>query len=233
MEQADISTPDTPNSCAGVVPAGELVACNRISMPDAPLTDPALAPPPSCDSPMLDDGEKSWCGGTGGLTTNWPSNYMGHRTQQTLYQFNDYVRLGINRMYGGTIFEMYGSAKVNLIEQNGGAAMQLSLWAFDPNGASEPTAWFAIPTGSDLACDATQYGSEAACRAVHTSCQQMPVGGTVSDCVSASACGPWWSVAGPFNPIQAQAADCKLGEGGRVDSVTAPASGQVQISKAN
>ncbi len=227
------SAPDIPHSCGAAVPAGELVTCNQGSSPDAPISDPAFAQPTSCDPAQLDTNEMSWCQGTGGTGTTWPEGYMGHRTQDVIYQYSDYVRVGMNRKFGGAIFELYGANKINLVEQDGGAAMQMSFWGYDANQSSLPWAWFGVLSNPSDSCDATPYPTQAACQAVHSSCTSAPVGKTVSDCKTTLPCAPWATVASPFNPIQAQGVDCGGGPTMRIDSVTNPAPGEIMMSKTN
>lgn len=70
--------------------------------------------------------------GQGGTAHEWCLNnndYWINRHQDTLYLSNPNVRFGVNRSYGGTIFELYDDDhNENLILEHGGGAMQLSLW---------------------------------------------------------------------------------------------------------
>ena len=139
----------------------------------------------------------TWCQGV--------PNYYVHRAADTAYLYNDQLRVGVNGSYGGTILELYAADHAfNLLAEHGGGAVQLSIWGYDPVG---PDAWFAQGDG---VCDPQPYATEAACLgAGHTSCRIWccSQGAHVPDCTTVRSCVGWGAGA-PFNPIQAQAADC-------------------------
>lgn len=146
----------------------------------------------TCDTLTAD--ALGWCQGLPGY---WPT-----RQADTTYVGNDSVRVGLNRSYGGTIFQLYGPGwDDNLVLEHGGGAVQLSIWGYDMVGG---LGWFATDT-----CDATPYTSEAACRARHASCSAWAFAGGahVSDCVQEQPC-PGWTPGSPWNPIQAQGPSC-------------------------
>jgi hypothetical protein len=198
------------------------------------------------------------CQGNGTGAGNWTPlltsadwcaivNYMPTRLANTLYQYDDYVRLGVNTLYGGTIFELYGADKIDRIMQNGGGANQLSIWGggTDPQGA-----WFLV-SGNSTSCNPTAYPTEAACAAANPHpncnvsnmqspgsnpsdcCQWSSNGANVSNCTTDFGCsGNGWSAGGPFNPIQAQSAGCNYGQpSAQVDSVSSPASNTITVVK--
>lgn len=146
-----------------------------------------------CDGLVGD--ELGWC------QAMYP--YWVNRQLDTEYVGNDTVRVGVNRSFGGTIFEIYdGDWQNDLILQHGGGAVQLSIWGYDAAG---PAAWFSTDW-----CDPAGYPSEQACKAAgHGQCRYgcCSEGVHAVDCVSATTCPGWWAAA-PWNPIQAQGAAC-------------------------
>ena len=146
----------------------------------------------SCDGLQAD--AYGWCTS---LAPYWTS-----RQADTTYVGNDSVRVGVDRSYGGTIFQLYGPGwDRNLVLEHGGGAVQLSIWGYDPVGT---VGWFA-----DETCDPTGYPTPEACAARHTSCSAWahPQGAHVSNCQTTSPCGGWTAGA-PWNPIQAQGPQC-------------------------
>jgi len=146
------------------------------------------------------------CNGLVGSAREWCDHnpaYWEHRPGDTLYLSNDNVRFGVNRSYGGTIFELYGADwNRNVILEHGGGAIQLSIWGYDPVG---PDAFWRMGT-----CDPTPYPTEAACTSGWSGgCRLFccSEGDHVADCRSVRSCVDW-GAGSPWNPIQAQGADC-------------------------
>ncbi len=138
---------------------------------------------------------RAWCDGNG--------PYWRDRAGDTRYVGNAAVRAGVNTSYGGTIFQLFDDDWThNLLMEHGGAAMQLSIWGYDPVGDA---AWFSLDT-----CDATAYASDAACRAAgHGNCvaRAFSAGAHVSNCANTAPC-VGWDAGAPWNPIQAQGSAC-------------------------
>lgn len=139
----------------------------------------------------------TWCNGV-------PA-YYEDRAADTEYLYNDQIRVGVNGSYGGTILELYGADhSFNLLAEHGGGAVQLSVWGYEEQGSD---GWFAYGDG---VCDPRSYSSEAACQAAgHSACRLWccDEGAHVANCNTVDSCVDWGAGA-PFNPIQAQAADC-------------------------
>lgn len=137
----------------------------------------------------------AWCQGV--------PNYYVNRAADTTYLFSDTVRAGINASYGGTILELYAADHSrNRLVEHGGGAVQLSIWGYEDKG---PAAFFATDT-----CDPTPFPSEAACLgAGHGACRAWccSQGAHIANCSSVQSC-VGWGAGGPWNPIQAQAANC-------------------------
>lgn len=137
----------------------------------------------------------AWCEGN-------PA-YWEARQLDTEYVGGTYVRAGVNTSYGGTIFQLYDEDWTdNLLMEHGGAAIQLSVWGYDPVGG---TGYFSLDS-----CDATPYPTEAACLGNgHASCvaRAYSEGDHVANCGSVNAC-VGWDAGAPYNPIQAQGTDC-------------------------
>jgi hypothetical protein len=204
------------NGCGAQVPVGGLVSCVQAAAPA--VVDEAPFAPVACDSDRLDAAAKAFCAGT---------EYMQTRVQATLYLYNDWLRVGLNRSFGGTLTELYGADKRNRIEEHGGSATQLSIWAYDAN--SGPAAFF-----TNQSCNPTPFSDAHACQAANAGhdCRSFGTGQHVVDCQTEQACLDW-SAGGPWNPIQAQAANCGWnGPTNDVDSV-APVSNGVKLSKQN
>ena len=224
------------NSCSAAVPAGELVSCNAAGT--KPVDETAFATI-NCNNqasgPIGNLGPLDWCL-TAALETT--------RTIDTIYLYNDYVRVGMNRRFGGTIFELYGTDKVNRIMQNGGGAMQLSLWGNDVNYAppGSQTAWFGT-SSNPRKCNATVYTAQSTCESANGgpgSCQLGLVGANDTNCTTQFACGS--NNAGPgaaINPLQAISAGCNYGktqysnnEAQLNSPVTSPGPGIIVAAKA-
>lgn len=138
---------------------------------------------------------RAWCDGNPG--------YWRKRQDETVYLGDDTIRVGLSPSYGGTVFQLYDDDWTkNLLMEHGGAAIQLSIWGYDPVGG---TGWFALD-----ACDATPFASDADCRAAgHASCvaRAFSDGDHIADCRRVEAC-VGWDAGAPWNPIMAQGADC-------------------------
>jgi hypothetical protein len=220
------------NSCSVNVPAGQLVSCGSSLKP---AVDETLFQPVNCYNQQLGDGGRSGLLGPSDFCTL--AGYMPNRTTDTVYQYTDYVRLGVNRRFGGTIMELYGTDKLDRIMQNPGGAMQLSLWAYDL-GYMDPTygRYFAAPK-SNAPYNRTPYAAQADCQAANpgSACLQGVDGPNWTETQSAVACSGNGATAGsPLNPIQGQSPGCGYGlSGGTVDSVSQPAPGQITMVKSN
>ena len=175
-----------------------------------------------------------WCGWAG---------YMARRTTDTIYQYNDYVRLGVNRRFGGAVFELYGTDKLDRIQQNPGGALQMALYGDDLNYAppGTPSGWFAanpdqafLPPNTS-GWDNTAYPSQAACNAAHpgVTCRHEMAAGNVSDDVTNVGCANNGQDAGAgFNPVQAVSLNCWYGDpNNAVDDVYSPGPGLVAVDK--
>ncbi len=226
-------------SCSAPAPAGVLVSCNQGGK--AVVNETAFAPL-NCHGNLNGDGgasglltDQDWCG--------WTS-YMATRVTDTIYQYNDYVRLGVSKRFGGTVFELYGTDRVDRIMQAPGGAMQLALYGDDLNyaPAATPSGWFAsntlvsgwnMPTA--LGWDNTPYPTEAACFAAHpgSRCTHEMAADNVSDDVTNVGCA--WDgqdAGGGFNPVMGVSANCWYGDPTNVvDHVGSPAPGTVTVSK--
>lgn len=160
--------------------------------------NPAISGSPTafdagCDG--LSGDPLAWCQGNPG--------YWEDRQADTEYVGDATVRAGVNPSYGGTIFQLYSDDWTeNVLMEHGGAAVQLSIWGYDPVGG---VGWFGYSW-----CDPTPYASDADCLAAgHASCvaRAYPEGAHVADCRSVEPC-VGWTAGAPFNPIQAQGSDC-------------------------
>ncbi|MGI4793439.1 MAG: hypothetical protein ACRYG8_05005 [Janthinobacterium lividum] len=228
------------SSCTSPAPTSALVSCNQSGK--GQVNESKFAPV-DCHGNLNGDG------GASGLITNsdwcgWAS-YMAQRTIDTVYQYNDYVRVGMNRRFGGTVFELYGTDKMDRIQQNPGGAMQLALYGDDLGyaPAGSPSGWFASnPSQSFLLPNATgwdnhPYPTQAACLAAHpggnVSCRQELAMDNVSDDTTNVGCANDGQDAGAgFNPVQAVSLNCWYGDPNNyVDTTTSPAAGFVAMSK--
>jgi len=187
---------------------------------------------PNGENPSLSGSPKSISAGCTGFELSalaWcqgvPNYYVG-RGSDTTYLYSDQLRVGMNASYGGTILELYGpDHSRNRLVEHGGGAVQLSIWGYDPQG---PDAFFALD-----GCDPMPYASEAECLAAgHSECRLWccSQGDHVADCSSVTACA--FGAGGPFNPIQAQAANCGWDSPTNdVDEVTTLPGGGVHMRK--
>ncbi len=225
-------------SCSAPAPAGELVSCNQNGKAHV---DESRFAPVNCQNQLQGDNSASglitgsdWCGWAG---------YMARRTTDTFYQYNDYVRLGVNKRFGGTVFELYGTDKVDRIQQNPGGAMQMALYGDDIGYAppGTPSGWFAFnPSQTFLppnatGWDNTAYPTQAACNAAHpgVNCHNEMAVDNVSDDVTNVGCANNGQDAGAgFNPVQAVSLNCWYGDPNNyVDDVYSPAAGYVTVDK--
>ena len=227
-------------SCSALTEAGTLVSCNQTGKAHV---DETRFAPVDCHNQMQGDTGASgivtdmdWCGWAG---------YMARRTADTVYQYNDYVRLGVNRRFGGTVFELYGTDKLDRIQQNPGGAMQMALYGDDIGYAppSTPHGWFAFnPSQTFLppnatGWDNTPYPSAAACKAAHPAdnepCREELAIDNVSDDVHEVGCANAGQDAGAgFNPVQSVSLNCWYGDANNyVDTTTSPAKGFVAVRK--
>jgi len=132
-------------------------------------------------------------------------NYWVNRQKDTKLLGNRYIKIGINNSYGGMISQLYSENRTyNLIQEHGGAAIQLSIWGYDIS-KGHSGAWF----GTDDECDPLQYSTQEACLQKNNSCREYGAawGDHVSDCVNVGVCLDWGAGA-PWNPLQAQAVNC-------------------------
>ncbi len=178
-------------SCGSTARLNSTVTCGRYTN-----VDEAPFAPQACSDPNLDDEEGPFCQQT---------EYMQTRTASTLYLYNDYVRAGLNRSFGGTLFELYGTDKMNRIEQHGGGAVQLSVWGDDINTYGGEGAFF-----TTTVCNPTPFFDPEVCRSSNNgaSCREFAArGAQISNCTTEYSCLKW-TAGGPWNPIQAQAVNC-------------------------
>jgi len=224
--------------CTWQVGPNTVVSCNQGGK--AGVSETAFAPV-NCQNQLQGDNSASglitgsdWCGWAG---------YMARRTTDTFYQYNDYVRLGVNKRFGGTVFELYGTDKVDRIQQNPGGAMQMALYGDDIGYAppGTPSGWFAFnPSQTFLppnatGWDNTAYPTQAACNAAHpgVNCHNEMAVDNVSDDVTNVGCANNGQDAGAgFNPVQAVSLNCWYGDPNNyVDDVYSPAAGYVTVDK--
>lgn len=176
-------------SCSADAPAGADVTCGRFT-----AVDESSFAPSGCSAADLDGAEREFCAYT---------EYMTTRTSATLYLYNDFLRAGVNRSFGGALFELYGADKHNRIEEHGGSACQFSIWGYDATGTG--AGYFRTTT-----CDPSPWADGSACQAANggAACRYfLASGAQICDCSAARPCLDW-SAAGPYNPLQAQAIDC-------------------------
>ena len=226
--------------CTWQVGAGTLVSCNQSGKAHV---DESRFAPVNCNGQLNGDNGVSglvtgsdWCGWAG---------YMARRTTDTLYQYNDYVRLGVNRRFGGAVFELYGTDKLDRIQQNPGGALQMALYGDDLNYAppGTPSGWFAfnpdqafLPPNTS-GWDNTAYPTQAACKARHpgadSPCRQEMAADNVSDDVTSVGCANNGQDAGAgFNAVQAVSLNCWYGDPNNyVDDVYSPGPGLVSVDK--
>lgn len=140
---------------------------------------------------------------------------MANRDNVSVYLYNDYIRAGLNRSYGATLFELYGNDKKNRIEEHGGSAVQLSIWGYD-----------ILATGAGFFtnsyCNSIPYSNSDICKQDNNGkdCSIFPeTGRQISNCNTELACGDW-SAGAPINPIQAQAVNCGWnGDSNDIDAI--------------
>lgn len=163
----------------------------------------------------LEGSERSWCDGVGNA-------YWTSRQVDTKILANDNIKIGINASLGGTITQLYSTDRTqNLIEEHGGSAAQLSIYANDISKGTEG-AWFGMKSGKLSYCDKTPYSSESACKSAGNDvCQLLAkTGDQIADCSNIVPCNAV-SAGFPWNPIQAQASGCAwLGPSNDVDVLT-------------
>lgn len=223
------------SACSSLAPVNSIVSCN--AQTQTPVNE-ANFQPVSCNGYPQGDGGRSGLLGS----QDWCliANYMPQRTVDTLYQYDDYVRLGVNKRFGGMITELYGADKIDRILQNGGGGVQLSLWAFTTDYApsSLTRAFFAQSSTQDpnwrTDFDSTPFQTVAACQNAHPS-ENCILGVIGPNYLSSSVypCADNGQAAGaPFNPIQGISTTCEYGlPQASVDSVTSTAPGQVTVVK--
>ena len=224
--------------CTWQTGPGTLVSCNQGGKAGVDETPFA---PVNCHSNLDGDGGASglitgadWCG--------WAS-YMAQRSVDTLYQYDDYVRLGVNKRFGGTVFELYGTDKLDRIQQHPGGATQLALYGDDLNYApvGTPSGWFATNSSPvflpplALGWDNHAYGSQASCQAAHpgATCTLRMAADNVSDDITNVGCANNGADAGVgFNPVQAVSQNCWYGNPDNyVDDVYSPGPGLLSVDK--
>ncbi|GIV97999.1 MAG: hypothetical protein KatS3mg057_2656 [Herpetosiphonaceae bacterium] len=95
-----------------------------------PLSNsPAMLLNQSCNDLISD--AREWCNGN--------PNYWKQRQKDTTMLFNDYISIGINNSYGGMITQLYSNDRSkNLIQEHGGAAVQLSIWGYNDTVPNPP-----------------------------------------------------------------------------------------------
>ena len=170
------------------------------------------------------------CAGMTHATGTWCKYVAGYyktRAADTLYLYNENMRAGVNKSYGGAIMEFYGKDhNRNLLTEHGGAAMQLSIWGYDKKGTA---AWFGQGSG---VCDPTAYATQSACQKKNASCRLWgwSKGDHVTNCASVKSCVDWGAGA-PFNPIQAQAINCGWESTTNDVTVAKTSTNQVYVSK--
>ena len=202
------------SSCSTRVPNHEVVSCSEDVVSEVSFA-PACLPSGNhdergrcCRTLSPDPEEQNFC-----ILTE----YVNVREKSTIYLYNDYLRAGLNRSFGGTLFELYGTDGQNRIQEHGGSAVQLSLWGNDAAGTN--TGFFTKTT-----CDKTAYKTLKDCEAKYgaNACKARHAPGAhISNCTTQKAC-PNWTAGGPWNPLQAQAENCLWnGPTNDVDHVTA------------
>lgn len=224
--------------CTWQTGSGTVVSCTNGSTTGV---DETAFSPVNCNGNLNGDGGVSglitasdWCG--------WQS-YMANRTIDTVYQYNDYVRLGVNRRFGGTVFELYGTDKLDRIQQNPGGALQLALYGDDLNyaPAGTPSGWFATNLNPNFlppnpqGWDNTAFTTQATCNAAHpgATCTLRMAADNVSDDVTNVGCANNGADAGAgFNPVQAVSQNCWYGNvDNYVDDTYSPALGTLTVDK--
>jgi hypothetical protein len=101
----------------------------------------------------------AWCDGN-------PA-YWEDRQSDTEYLVGTHVRVGVSPTDGGTVLQLFdGDWSQNLLMEHGGAAIQLSIWGYDPVGG---TGYF-----GQSWCDATPGGGPQKRRWRHRRRQGLP-----------------------------------------------------------
>lgn len=195
------SVNSSADACSRDVDAGQTVRCGQ----NRNLSRVGFEPV-SCADGSLDSSEREFCQYT---------QYMNRRSNNTMYLTNDYLRVGVNHHAGGAIFEFYGGQRRNMIQQHGGAAMQLSLWGYGTDTDTSRVFYYLTNR-----CDPHPRSDAQACKAENGGVDCFPAGGGglhMANCQSVQRCGSW-AASAPINPIQAQAENCGWdGEGSRVN----------------
>ena len=168
---------------------------------------------PNGENPLLGKASiNEGCSRLTGSAVEWCQgnlNYWINRQKDTTYLWNKYIRIGIDNSYGGLISQLYSEDRSsNLVDEHGGSAIQISLYGYDLSKGNTG-AWF-VADGSNC----NKYSSEAECKNANLqkSCVQRAAanGAHTADCIVVKPCSNNHVDAGfPFNPIQAQAVDCK------------------------
>jgi len=224
--------------CTWQVAPGTMVSCNQGGKAGV---NEAMFAPVNCNGQLEGDNNVSglitsydWCG--------WTS-YMARRTIDTVYQYNDYIRLGVNKRFGGTVFELYGTDKMDRIQQHPGGALQLALYGDDLNYAppGAPSGWFAFNPAQNFlppntgGWDNTAYPTQAACNAAHpgVNCHNEMATDNVSDDITNVGCANNGQDAGAgFNAIQAVSANCWYGDANNyIDDMYSPVDGYLTVDK--
>ncbi len=147
-----------------------------------------------------------------GEAFNWCRDnpaYWINRQADTKLLSNNFIKIGINISYGGLITQLYNQNRdINLIEEHGGSAVQISLYGSDTSNGPNAK-WFGATDSTR--CDPVGYATDQDCKLHNTIChlRAYATGAHVANCQSVLACNlpvtdPGW----PFNPIQAQAVNC-------------------------
>ncbi len=109
------------------------IGVDSLGRPDGmnPLIGGPLAVAPACNNlPAISRG---WC-------TAVP-HYWRDKFKNTTRLLSKNLIAGINRSYGGAIFELFGHDRSwNLINEQGGAAVQISVWGYGANQEQRGTA---------------------------------------------------------------------------------------------
>jgi hypothetical protein len=141
--------------------------------------------------------------------------YWIYRQKDTTPLFNKHIWIGVDNSYGGTIFQLYGEDRsTNLLQEHGGGALQLSVWGYERVAHWKADRYYRKSPPANPACDATAYPTPAACEAGGASCGgrsglRPSQGRQITTCDN--VCNGW-EVAAPWNPLQAQGAQCSWDE---------------------
>lgn len=106
--------------------AAYVIGTNSAGQPDGEnmgLTGSPKQMTASCSEIPQNQATHEWCRSNG--------EYFQNRQMDTTRLLNDKVLVGVNNSYGGMIGQLYSSDRsFNLIQEHGGAALQLSLWGY-------------------------------------------------------------------------------------------------------